>query len=134
MDKAEEATMEGQNSVITEQRSRIESLGARIRQLTEERDNANGALTNCTKLIEGRIKDNESLRYENIQLRESLQRTLGYIDRVNENDPPLESVEVQPAQFTSRRRGPQLNNYGYVNRADGCEFDGPSTSHINRRY
>lgn len=126
------ATMEGQAATITQMQTRINALEARITNLTEDRDNANGALTNTIKVNEKLEKERDSLRSDNVQLRLDLQRALGYIDRVNEDSEPLAvetTVEKQPL-----RRGPQLMGVSLGSNYAGQDCSGSLYQDTRRRY
>lgn len=84
---------------------------ARIEHLETENKDLQGSLTQATRLNESLRKELEGTRLENVALRENMQRALGYIDRVNENDEPLDPVPV-PQSFHHRQRGPQLSPIG----------------------
>lgn len=119
---------------LTMSKGRIETLEARVTRLIEERDSANGALSRCTILVEGRMKDNESLQQENIILRQNLERALGYIDRVNEDSPQQPPV-VEAPRIYQRSRGPQLNSLGINSASSMFDSCGQEASYNHtRRY
>jgi hypothetical protein len=106
-------------------KTRVESLEGQLNDVTksrsllrEELDDTKGALTRSCKMVESLQKDLESARYETANLRQDMQRALGYIDRVNECEPPIPPVAM-PQTYSMPMRGPRLN--GVSLHSSGCE-------------
>lgn len=97
---------------------KIDGLEVRIKHLETENSDLQGALAGATRMAESLRKDSEGMRKDveewrakNTMLREQLSRTLGYIDRVVEDDRPPQPANVIPEQLQIRSRGPNLNQF-----------------------
>lgn len=124
-------------SLQDEMTAAANTAAGRIQHLKTEVEDLKGALDGSTKLVESLRKELSAERSENVDLRENIQRTLGYIDRVNEDSPPATAAIVQPERVETQMRGPRLSPLGRLNYASddfgGAQF-GNTQSVMRRRY
>jgi predicted RNase H-like nuclease (RuvC/YqgF family) len=106
--KPQEVDVELLKCRISELEAVEDAAAKRIAHLEQENNDLQGALNRSVKIAEGLGKDVESARRETGLLREDLARTLGYIDRVNEDAGPMPPISVTPAQPHLAVRGPQI--------------------------
>jgi chromosome segregation ATPase len=101
-------------SVKEESRARmqetIDQLHKDYSELTKQFSAKSKEINTMNERVEGLEKDLQGARYENQLLQQNLQRALGYIDRVNEDEevPSPIAEEIQ----TRRTRGPRVDSIG----------------------
>jgi len=112
-------------------RDNITRLSLEKEQAQRERDSTERALDSANKKLASLEKELAAERSENIDLRENLQRTLGYIDHVNEGAPQI--VHKIESECTIRR-GPNLIPLGRSASDGSNEFGNGAIMSGRHRY